>query len=376
MASRNRTHMSKTLFDLLVAAARQRDTDIDNPEKGRFIQRLSEADSQLMAQANTSVLSLSRSQRMVRVTWENEIYFVTFGISEPDPIPQSIEYAELTPGIFASSVLAANILPSQAVSGAFIKDAIEGEYFGLQGYQGHDLNSIAALFPTCKIYRVITPAPYTESNHRFLGTILAKSSSEGPLNFHPKTLQDFADIFEAGPEFLPYENLLQGLLSFSWSNLYLECYRCLEQLYALPKVSALTKSWNSPLALREVVALLEGHLSWRPKEDEALAGIVRELSIPSVQLLCSAFQQQHLTQEHVRSCETVASHVYKLRNSIVHFRPIHNTVSKSDSEWNDIVQAMLLALSDIYTKLGEEFFRVPELPATANASVIAPAPVA
>ena len=370
MASRNRTQMSKALFDLLVGAARQRDTVIDNSEKGRFIRRLSEDDSLLMAQADTSVLSLSRSQRMVRVTWKDEIYFVTFGISEPDPIPQGIDYADLTPGIFASSVLAANILPSQTITGSLIKDAIEGEYIGVADYQGHDLASIAALFPTCQIFRVVTSTPYTESNHRFLGTMLAKSYADGPLNFSQKTLQDFSDIFEAGPDFLPYENLLQGLLSFSWSNLYLECYRCLEQLYALPKVSELTKIWTSPLALREVVALLENHLSWRPKEDEALAGIVRKLSTPSVHLLCSAFQQQYSAEEHLKFCETVANHVYKLRNNIVHFRPIHKSVSKSDSEWNEIVQAMLLALNDIYTKLGEEFFRAPAPATTANASAI------
>lgn len=376
MASRNRKHMSKALFDILISTARQRDTDIDNPEKGRFIHRHSEDDAHLMAQADTSALSLSRSQRMVRVTWKNDLYFVTFGIGEPDSIPQNLEYAELTPGIFVSSVLAANILPSQAISGASIKDTIEGEYIGTQNYQGHDLYSIASLFPACQIYRVISPAPYTESNHRFLGTILAKSFTDGPLNLYPKTLQYFSDIFEAGPDFLPYENILQGLLSFSWSNLYLECYRCLEQLYALPKVSALTQRWNSPLALKEVVALLESHLSWRPKEDEALTSVVRELTVQSVQLLCCAFQQQYLTEDHIRSCETVASHVYKLRNSIVHFRPLHATVSKSDGEWNDIVQAMLLALDDIYTKLGKAFFQAPALPATANAFAIAPATVA
>jgi hypothetical protein len=365
--------MSKALFDILVSAARQRDTDIDNPEEGRFIQRLSEDDASLMAQADTSVLSLSRSQRMVRVAWGDDLYFVTFGIGEPDSIPQNLEYAELTPGIFVSSILAANIMPGQAVSGASIKDTIEGEYIGIQDYQGHHLNSIASLFPACQIYRVISSEPFTESNHRFLGVILSKSFTDGPLNLHPQTLQCFSDIFEAGSDFLPYENILQGLLSFSWSNLYLECYRCLEQLYALPKVSALTQSWNSPLALKDVVALLESHLSWRPKEDEALTSVVRELTEPSVQLLCGAFKQQYLTEEHIRSCETVASHVYKLRNSIVHFRPFHDTVSKSDGEWNDIVQAMLQAVNDIYSKLGKIFFQAPALP--ANASAITPATV-
>lgn len=357
MASRNRKAMSGAIFERLVIAATQRGVAIDAANQARYIRRLSDSDAALMAQADTSALSLSRSQKLVRVGWEDETYLVTFGIGEPDPSPLGVEYSTLTPGLFASSVLAANVRPSPTASGAQIRDAIEGEHAGIEGYEGHDLSAIAALFPTCLTYRVSAPEPYAKSDHRFLGAILARSYADGPLHIDPATLQKFAYLFESGPDFLPYENLLQGLLSFSWGNLFLETYRCLEQLYAQPRVSALTSAWSSPLAVRDVVALLENHLSWRPKEDEALAGLIGTCSGASLQCLCSAFNVSFSVDAQDKACVSVAGRVYKLRNNIVHYRPIHEAVSKADDEWNRIVQAMLDVLIDVYTRLGTAFFR-------------------
>lgn len=357
MANRNRKAMSRAIFERLVVAAMQRGVSVNAADRARYIRRQSETDAALMAQADTSVLILSRSQKLVRVTWEGETYLVTFGIAEPDPYPLGVEYAALTPGIFAASILAANMHPSSTVSGSKIKDAIEVEHAGVMGYEGHDLPLVAALFPACLVFRVTASEPYATSGHRFLGAVLSRSYADGPLHLDPETLQHFAFVFESGPEFVPYENLLHGLLSFSWSNLFVETYRCLEQLYAQPRVSALISALPSPLALKEVVALLEHHLSWRPKEDEALMELISSCGGSCLQRLCNAFQVPYAPDAQHKSWESVASRVYKLRNNVVHYRPIHEAVSKSDEEWNQVVRAMLDVVNDVYTRFGEAFFR-------------------
>lgn len=357
MASRNRKSMSQNLFERLIAAAKQRGVAIQAEDQPRYIRRLSVDDSSLMAQAEISARSLSRSQKLVRIKWKEETYLVIFGFNEPDPVPLGFESADLTPGIFVASVLEANVFPSSMVTGSQIKNAIESDHAGIENYEGHDLVAITPLFPQCVTFRVTAPESYISSDHRILGAIVARSYTDGPLHIDPTTLQLLASLFESGSEFLPYHILLQGVLSFSWDNLFLETYRCLEQLYAQPRVAALTSAWSSPLALKQVVELLEQHLSWRPKEDEALSGLVGACDSASLQRLCFAFDVSYSVGVADKSSETAAGRIYKLRNNIVHYRPIHKAVVKSDNEWNLIIQAMLIVLDDIYTKLGGNFFQ-------------------
>lgn len=360
--------MSSQIFSRLIEAAVQRGVSIAEADKVRYIRRKSIDDADLMAKADTSSQILSRSQKLVRVTWGENKYLVIFGIADPEILPLGVEYSDITPGIFASSVICANIFPGAAVSGPQIKDAIESDYLGIDGYDGHDLSAVLNLFPACLVFRVTSPEPYLESNHRFLGAVLSRSYTDGPLHISPDTLDSFYEIFESGPEFLPYENLLQGLLSFSWGNLFLEIYRCLEQLYAHPQVFALTSDWSSPLPLRDIAALLENHLSWRPKEDEALKNIIGCCDNENLSALCTAFNVQFSEDERIKSCESVARFVYKLRNNIVHYRPIHAVVSKTDGEWNMVVRAMLKILDSVYRNLGANFFRSSSVNPTASAS--------
>lgn len=356
MANRNRKVMSRALFERLIVAADQRGAVVQAEEQARFIKRLSVADSLLMAEAEASVLSLSRSRKLVRIRWEGDTFIVVFGFGEPDPVPLALEYWDITPGIFAIGVLEANLPPSPSVTGAEIRNAIEVEHAGVAGYEGHELAAIASLFPVCLTLRVSSPEPYVASDYRILGALLARSYSDGPLHIDPPTLQRIASLFESGPEFVPYHNLLQGLLSFSWENFFLETYRCLEQLYAQPRVTALMSVWPSLLATKQVVALLEQHLSWRPKEDEALAGLIGVCDSASVQSICTAFGVLPSAVGGGHSSEMVAARIYKLRNSIVHYRPIHESVRKPDDEWNALLYAMLGVVDDVYTKLGSRFF--------------------
>jgi len=177
------------------------------------------------------------------------------------------------------------------------------------------------------------------------------------LHIAPAVLEQLATTFEVGPEFLPYKNLLHGLLSFAWDNFFLEAYRCLEQLYAEPRVSALTSAWASSLSLKEVAALLEQHLSWRPKEDEALAGLISSCENSTLSRICGAFDVPFPGDPQSKPGDVAARRIYDLRNNIVHYRPIHASISKLDDEWNDILGAMLEAVGFVYSRVGQSFFR-------------------
>lgn len=356
MANRNRTKMSRLIFERLAVAAQQRGVQIHESKEIRYIKRISNDDAALMSEAEVSAQSISRSQKLVRINWKGEKYFVIFGFNEPDQCPLGVDYSILTPGMFAASVYAADIYPSHLVTGAQIRDAIELDHGGILGYEGHDLSVIQPLFSSCITFKVSSQEEYFNSDYRMLGAIAARSYVSGPLHIDPETLKQLAYLFESGPEFLPYRSVLQGLLSFAWESLFLEAYRCLEQLYAQPHAAALTSLWTSTLPLRDVVKLLESCLSWRPKEDESLFGLIKSCDSSSIQQLCLAFDISYSSGDVEKSSKDASGKIYKLRNNVVHYRPIHEIVLKSDEECNQIIRAMFLAIGDIYRKHEKSFF--------------------
>lgn len=357
MANRYRKEMSSHLFERLTSAAKQRGLDIANASEVRYIRRLSEEDAELMAKADAHTLAISRQVRMVRITSGMRTLFCVFGLPEPDQMPLGLELDELTPGNFAVSVLEARVQILSSITASEIRDTIEGQFVGSTGYEGHQLDEIARLFPCPTVYRVVNDEPYMQSDYRVLGALVARSYIDGPIQISSDTLERLWIIFERESQFIPHQNLVQGLMAISWENLFLEAYRCLEQLYAEPRVSALKAQWRSTLSLRDLAILLEQHLSWRPKEDEALAKIINCSDPAYVAGLCNAFGIGEPSPENiVPRTEKVAREVYKLRNSIVHYRPIHQAIRKSDSEWDNVVLALLDVISNVYELRGGPFF--------------------
>ena len=309
-----------------------------------------------MAKGDARTLVISRQVRLVRTSFKGETFFCIFGLTEPEQLPLGLELADATPAIFTVGVLEARIQPTSSVSASDIRDAIEGDFVGSSDYQGHELADIARLFPRVSVYRVAQHEPYLQSDQRVLGALLARSYADGPIQILGPTIEKLWSTFESGSKFIPYQNLVQGLMAISWEHLFLETYRCLEQLYAEPRVSALRGQWHSKLSLRELAAMLERHLSWRPKEDEALSKIIASCDVACVASLCNAFGMNEPLENLTARAEAASRKVYDLRNNVVHYRPIHEVIKKTDAEWDSVVLALLDVVNQVYESRGAPFF--------------------
>lgn len=378
MARRNRIDMSKQLFERLIVAAQQRGVEIVNSTKKRYIRKLSDDDSELMASGDAKALVISRHVRIVRISFRDETYFCVFGLSEPDATPPGLEPVELTPALFSIAILEAQVQPAGSVSGFAICEVIDGNFMGTEGYQGHDLEDIERLFPHILVYRVKSGEPYLfNGEHRVLGALIARSYADGPISISAETLENLWFTFEYGSKFIPYRNLVQGLMAISWESLFLEAYRCLEQLYAEPHVSALKNHWPSTLPLRDLAAMLEQHLSWRPKEDEALVKIIAMCDSELMQRLCTAFGVGALEGNSAAQAKLVSRKIYALRNNVVHYRPIHEEIIKTNEEWDAIVSALIDVINKVYDTRGTPFFESEaEPPIEVAAEGASPFPVA
>ena len=138
----------------------------------------------------------------------------------------------------------------------------------LRGTRETVLEDISALFPSILVIEASKNYLYTEDIDRVSGVMAAISYFDGPIALSKSTIDGISTLFQTGSKYIPYEIVLQGIFSISWGGLYVELYRCIEPLFSIPRLRALTKGSNSEKPLGEIMGLLEKHLSWRPKEDE------------------------------------------------------------------------------------------------------------
>jgi hypothetical protein len=348
--------MSADLFGRLISRLEEEGFGLATSAKARWLKRLSDPDAELMAKADVETLVLSRRARVASVNHEDATYFIFRGFPpSPDYIP-GLDSVPATPGLFTIAVTELDLLPRAPVGS--IRDAIEDFHGELPGYEGHDLDTIADLFPRLQYFRASPDYEFTSSLVRTAGSFVSHSYQDGPLHLSSDTKAWLQELFEAGNIYIPFPLILQGMMSFSWTSFYLEAYRCIEQMFSVPRVSSLVANWPTNLSHFEVAELLERHLSWRPKEDESLAKIIEFCSPDSVQTVVEAFGIE-TSQETENVSRIAARAIYDLRNGLVHFRPSKSSNSLSDDSWNKVIIALISCISDIYEATGRDFHTSP-----------------
>ena len=231
--------MSQDLFARLLSHAERDDVVVAHHDKARWVKRVSLDDAELMAKADMESLVLSRQMRAVLLSHETRLYFIVSGFSDCVDLPPGLSRTAVTPGVFVASIIGLDVAPSS--SGHSIRDAIEDMYDGVAGYEGHSLDALLPLFPTLNCFTVDPKFEVSRSLNRIVGSYLSRSYEDGPLDFSPSLRAELSGFFEAGSKHIPFAIALQGLLSFTWSGFFVDLYRCIEQLYAVPRLVELTK---------------------------------------------------------------------------------------------------------------------------------------
>lgn len=342
--------MSEHIFLSLFEQAHDQDTDFPVDFEIRWITRLSDADANLMSKCSVIPLRLSLLNSAVVLKHEADAYFCIAGFSNPETLPGGLTRCDLTPGMFANFVIETEFSP--VATAAEIKENVVGYSNAVTDYDGHDLSVVSALFPKIDCFELDQTAIYASNIERLVGAYLARGYQRGPLHLHEETRLKFASFFETAPETVPFALPLRGLLSFTWSTLFLELYRCIEQLYSVPKLVELTKSWNSERTLHELSKLLDENLGWRPKEDNSLELLFRSLDADHCKSLRRAAGGSVPTGDDDKPWESAAKRIYSLRNANVHFRPTTEVDLLSDDQWNEVICLLLRAVTELYEKFG------------------------
>jgi hypothetical protein len=354
LANRKRKAMSKMIFHRLIEHAKRDGVDFANADKVRWIKRLNDDDALLMAKANVVAnRKVTRQIRVVQIEHEERRLFAFLGMRLIEAPTEGLAYTELTPGLFGIIVTQADIKP--VATGSEIRDAIELQYDGADDFDGFDLKSISDLFPPIFVYEADKDFEYTGDKIRVLGAMVARSYEDGPIEFSDELLKKICDTFQTASEYIPYENILQGMLAISWGGFFVELYRSVEQLYSVPKLEALTSEWKSEMPHKELASLLDRILTWRPREQDSLEALINECSTPTKERLRQAFCPT-LEAEKEMGAEAIAKGIYGLRNSLVHFRTGLPAADRSDESWALAIDSMIDVVTGMYDKFGAVFY--------------------
>ncbi len=342
--------MSKALFTKLVNSVQSSsDRALADANADRWLKKLSGEDAELMSKAEVlEACIVTRHLRAAILVFESKKFLCISGQYTDDDLPDGFDAIELTPGFFTIAV--ANLKLSPTASAIEIFDAIDGNYKGMDDYYGHDLHDVARLFPEVSVFNLQLDAASTGSIWRILGILLSRYYGEGPIELSQDTLDELKELYETGSDHLPFRNILQGHLAMNWAGLFLELYRAIEQLFAVPKLDSLTNEWASKAPFFELAELLEKQLGWRPKEEVSLRELIENCSEPLLDALTQEFCP---TAEN--KAKSVARAIYRQRNSLVHFRPAMPEEDLTALQWNSRVLHMIQLVTELYGKHGEAF---------------------
>lgn len=294
---------------------------------------------------------------------DNEYYFIYVGAEKinydqdfKDEYFIRLNEEEITPGWTVLIISDLEVKIKSSVEALEIYNILSVSNSDSDYYDIEDCQKIRTYFEDWYIYKIKSESiliPNPDISRVSLVYFLNYNSVNN-LSFEEKTIHDFSILAYEGDPSLPFENILDSYMSFSWKYSFLDIYRCLEKLFIIPKTLKLYKDISVDLSFLEFITKFDLSIKWKPKEEEALASLFEVIEERFL-----TFSETHNEFNLVKNSVSTdyskstneATVIYFLRNHIVHFRS--TKIELKESDWNSIISFCLLFTHLIYEKYGE-----------------------
>lgn len=346
--------MSKDLFGRLEARA----PEFASSDASRWIKRLSDEDSELLAKADIDTVRLGRHLGGCHITHRDMQVVSIVGLSDHEYNIEGLYEIDATPALFQLTILSLELSPTE--TDAEIRDALEGQDSSVQDYDGHELDQIANLFPPVSYFAVEkSGSTFLSDIRRVLGIAICKSEYDLPLDLRDPVRLSFIEVFEGSSDQYPVTLALQGLVSAFWQTQFVEIYRTIEQLFPAKSLKTLAdkigyRGANSTLRLE-----LADALGWHPREDGALSSLVNDLPGEIIEQYRQVFG---IPSDAKDLPAAVAKNIYQTRNAIVHYRGPNELGQISEANWRLIIEATCRFSVHAYSTVSRSYFANSEPP--------------
>lgn len=340
--SRTMKTAQQAIFGLLDSYCATAGEPVSNAGAARWIQGNAD-DSRLLAGAVFSNLfRLTPRRLMARIDFDGQTYFSTLGFFGAEGVA-GLQEGDASPGVV--SVLLAESLPRPIGSPFEVKDAVELSDAAQDAkYNGHDCATIANLFGQIRVFQG-SAVEGAETWRAFYEICLGELSTTDTW-IEPTTAAELEKLTELSALGLPYQTLCRSLFDADPAALFLALYRCLEALYAYTASTRLASSLGFSASWQDIAVALERDIGWRPREEDSLAGLFLKCNEPLLLQIFACLGED--PTEGMNTSSSTAKKIYKLRNSVVHYRPIHHSIEHSRVNWNALCVTLSLIIREVY----------------------------
>ncbi|HAS6182205.1 TPA: hypothetical protein I7160_02215 [Vibrio vulnificus] len=220
----------------------------------------------------------------------------------------------------------------------------------------------------------------------FILNEIAKSCHQNKIVYIDSCYSAISELMIRGGRAIPYDIIFSGLSHFNNPKfLFLDLYRVIERLFSRVYVSTLNRLLDTQIEHDKLNKSVEKATGWRPNEESELKGLVSRLDSSIVLELYSELSKaksldmandkieraqleldalistdspmENIEQKRVEIFKSkatiIAERIYKIRNSMVHYRVIFDDYIKIDDVY--IVNSVMCVLvNKIYSLYEDE----------------------
>lgn len=305
-------------------------------------------------------------------TDEKILYCLTNFTESPASIQQlsseGIVAVSPSEAIFLATITDASIQRSPSIS----LNTLEQEVLFQQEetiYTGHNIFDLLPYFESMTFFTVTENSQHSGKEAKDLAYFIASHD----LNLiNPNLhifLSQFRDLLSHPGSFMK-QNIFWSMTAAHYKHVFLELYRCIENIYSLPHAMALKQKMGLSLASYEIARHCADELGWKRKEESSLIKILKLTPTNTIepfvtQNICALEGTQYLfTPQDVedKSKTSLAKLIYKVRNQLVHQFESDKELSISSEAWIDLIKLLIPIIDHIYTAHAAELPTTPPKP--------------
>jgi len=280
-----------------------------------------------------------------KIFHEGETYIGFYGIKIDDKTlaPELLSRVPINAGILTIVLAESKIQISNTVSAETIE--LLSLFHKDAAFKGYDFEDISAMVESIDLFAIPKGSRIRDlSIYRILIYIACNNKSRIYLPFSKRTISKFQMLAIEGANCISYENIYYAISSVNFKHSFLEIYRNIERLYPVCYIADFHDDLKLELSFLHFSSKLEKFTSWKPREESA----IEKLFSLNPASISEGFQAllKTIGQESAKDHQFL----YRLRNSIVHYRLSNETYSINDQIWDELIYLLLEMNRHHYTK--------------------------
>lgn len=345
--ARNMIDSNTAVFKKVDLFASNKSATLKNAQKPRFI-TCEKYDFHVASTLEHEATEILSNNKFITLFKSNDtFYLILVGFSHVDLTTQLSSFFEID---ITSNLLIAVLADTPITPKATVDELIDVIDIGYRhdedGYQGHHLTQMLKIYPSIQVFQ---HDDYPPKDFIFHVMCICLDEHVNRNSWITKNLAEAIQLF--GPQDIPeipYHTITRSIYDQDPGSLFLSLYRCLEGLYALKHCTRIIKELELNKNWTDLAIILENELKWRPPEQSSLEALFQHGSSVDFTDIFEAMNSEVPTE---KLPEKAAKKIYKLRNSLVHFRPIHQSDEHKEIDWEKLCIAMVGCITHIYSEI-------------------------